>query len=154
MGQERGRGGRRPGVYRGGDRREAVGRGPRSGHGRHPLETPAAAQAEPAFSVGPDRLAGDRRGSRGLHPLCHLRERRLGDACPIVCLKTDGTELWRADKTFWATEASTPLIVGDTLYVAADNPERVVLVALDSDGAALVAAAESDKRSELGRRRH
>ena len=23
---------------------------------------------------------------------------------PIVCLKTDGTELWRADKTFWGTE--------------------------------------------------
>ena len=34
---------------------------------------------------------------------------------PIVCLKTDGTELWRADKTFWGTEASTPLVVGDTL---------------------------------------
>ena len=51
--------------------------------------------------------------------------------CPIICLKTDGTELWRADKTFWGTEASTPLVVGDTLYVAADNPQRVVLVALD-----------------------
>jgi outer membrane protein assembly factor BamB len=51
--------------------------------------------------------------------------------CPIVCLKTDGTELWRADKTFWATEASVPLVVGDTLYVGADNPEHVILVALD-----------------------
>ena len=51
--------------------------------------------------------------------------------CPIVCLKTDGTELWRADETFWATEGSTPLVVGDTLYVAADNPQRVILVALD-----------------------
>ncbi|NQT15712.1 MAG: hypothetical protein HQ582_23345, partial [Planctomycetes bacterium] len=29
--------------------------------------------------------------------------------CPIVCLKTDGTELWRADETFWATEASVPM---------------------------------------------
>jgi len=51
--------------------------------------------------------------------------------CPIICLKTDGTELWRADKTFWGTEASTPLVVGETLYVGADNPDRVVLVALD-----------------------
>jgi outer membrane protein assembly factor BamB len=51
--------------------------------------------------------------------------------CPIVCLKTDGTELWRADQTFWASEASTPLVAGDTLFVGADNPERVVLVALD-----------------------
>jgi outer membrane protein assembly factor BamB len=51
--------------------------------------------------------------------------------CPIVCLQQDGTELWRAHKTFWGTEASTPLVVGDTLYVGADNPQRVVLVALD-----------------------
>lgn len=51
--------------------------------------------------------------------------------CPIVCLRTDGTELWRVDQGVWATEASTPLVVGDTLYVGADNPERVVLVALD-----------------------
>ena len=51
--------------------------------------------------------------------------------CPIVCLRTDGTELWKADQTFWATEASAPLIVGDTIYVGADNPGRDVLVALD-----------------------
>lgn len=72
--------------------------------------------------------------------------------CPIVCLKTDGTELWRADKTFWATEASTPLIVGDTLYVGADNPQRVVLVALDKRTGALrwSTVVESDARSELG----
>lgn len=72
--------------------------------------------------------------------------------CPIVCLKTDGTELWRADETFWATEASTPLVVGDTLYVAADNPQRVVLVALDKRSGALrwSTAAKSDKARELG----
>ena len=72
--------------------------------------------------------------------------------CPIVCLKTDGTELWRADKTFWATEASTPLVVGDTLYVGADNPERVVLVALDKMTGKLrwSVAAESEKDRELG----
>ena len=72
--------------------------------------------------------------------------------CPIVCLKTDGTELWRADETFWATEASTPLVVGDTLYVAADNPQRVVLVALDKMTGKLrwSAAAKSRKDRELG----
>ncbi|NLF69906.1 MAG: PQQ-like beta-propeller repeat protein [Candidatus Anammoximicrobium sp.] len=72
--------------------------------------------------------------------------------CPIVCLKTDGTELWRADDAFWATEASTPLIVGDTLYVGADNPQRVVLVALDKRTGALrwSTVVPSDARSELG----
>jgi len=72
--------------------------------------------------------------------------------CPIVCMKTDGSELWRVDKEFWATEASTPLVVGDTLYVAADNPQRVVLVALDKTTGALrwSAAARSEKPRELG----
>jgi outer membrane protein assembly factor BamB len=72
--------------------------------------------------------------------------------CPIICLKTDGTPLWRADQTFWATEASTPLIVGDTLYVGADNPQHVVLVALDKRTGDLKwsATAESDKKNELG----
>lgn len=72
--------------------------------------------------------------------------------CPIVCLKTDGTELWRADETFWATEASTPLIAGDTLYVGADNPQRVVLVALDKRTGALrwSTVVQSDASSELG----
>jgi outer membrane protein assembly factor BamB len=72
--------------------------------------------------------------------------------CPIVCLKNDGTELWRADETFWATEASTPLVVGDTLYVSADNPQRVVLVALDKMTGKLrwATARESEKDRELG----
>lgn len=73
--------------------------------------------------------------------------------CPIVCLKTDGTELWRADETFWATEGSTPLVVGDTLYVGADNPQRVVLVALDKMTGDLrwsVAVEESERKRELG----
>ncbi len=73
--------------------------------------------------------------------------------CPIVCLKTDGTELWRVDESFWATEASTPLVVGDTLYVSADNPDRVVLVALDKMTGELrwsVAMEESKKGRELG----
>jgi len=72
--------------------------------------------------------------------------------CPIVCLKTDGTELWRADKDFWGTEASTPLVVGDTLYVGADNPQRVVLVALDKMTGKLrwSVTAKPDKDRELG----
>jgi len=72
--------------------------------------------------------------------------------CPIVCLKTDGSQLWRADETFWATEASTPLVVGDTLYVAADNPQRVILVALDKMTGKLrwSVAAKSEKSRELG----
>jgi len=71
--------------------------------------------------------------------------------CPIVCLKTDGTELWRVEDGVWATEASTPLVVGDTLYVGADNPERVVLAALDKHTGKVrwTAAAKSDKDREL-----
>lgn len=72
--------------------------------------------------------------------------------CPIVCLNTDGSERWRADETFWGTEASTPLVVGDTLYVSADNPQKVVLVALDKKTGALRWATrrESEKDRELG----
>jgi outer membrane protein assembly factor BamB len=72
--------------------------------------------------------------------------------CPIVCLATDGTERWRADKGYWATEASTPLVVGDTLYVAADNPERVILIAVDKMTGTLrwAAARNSDSKQELG----
>lgn len=71
---------------------------------------------------------------------------------PIVCLKTDGQPLWRADKTFWATEASTPLVVGDTLYVSSDNPQRHVLVAVDKFTGKLhwSVTATPPKRNELG----
>ncbi len=74
--------------------------------------------------------------------------------CPIVCLKTDGSELWRADETFWATEGCTPLVADDTFYVGADNPDRAILVALDKLTGKLkwsVEAAESDRHGrELG----
>jgi len=72
--------------------------------------------------------------------------------CPIVCMKTDGTELWRADRTFWGTEASTPMVVGDTLYAGADNPQHVVLVALDKMTGKLrwSVAATPEKDRELG----
>jgi outer membrane protein assembly factor BamB len=71
--------------------------------------------------------------------------------CPIVCLKADGTELWRVDKEVWASEASTPLVVGDTLYVGADNPQKAVLVALDKMTGAVrwTAAAKSERPREL-----
>ncbi len=72
--------------------------------------------------------------------------------CPVVCFKTDGTELWRRDTEIWATEASTPLIEGDTLYVSADNPQRAVLMALNKVTGELLwsTIAESDKQRELG----
>ena len=73
--------------------------------------------------------------------------------CPVVCLKDDGTEQWRLDKRVWATEASTPLVGGDTLYVAADNPDRAVLVALDKMTGAVrwtTAVEETARDRELG----
>ncbi len=72
--------------------------------------------------------------------------------CPVVCFKTDGTELWRADSEVWATEASTPLIEGDTLYVGADNPQRAVLMARNKYTGKLLwsTIAQSDKKRELG----
>ncbi len=73
--------------------------------------------------------------------------------CPIVCVTMDGRELWRADDTFWGTEGSTPLVVGDTLYVSADNPDRVILVALDKKTGELqwsTAVEPSSRGRELG----
>ncbi len=72
--------------------------------------------------------------------------------CPVVCFKTDGTELWRVDKKIWATEASTPLIEGDTLYVGADNPQHAVLMALNKYTGKLLwsTIVKSDKKRELG----
>ena len=76
------------------------------------------------------------------------------DMCaPIICLKTDGTELWRQDESFFGTEASTPLVVGDTLYVSTDSRDRIVLVALDKKTGELrwsTAMEETEKGRELG----
>jgi outer membrane protein assembly factor BamB len=86
--------------------------------------------------------------------ISYAKDRDVWDMkCPIVCMNLDGTELWRADETFWATEGSTPLVVGDTLYVSADNPERVILVALDKRTGALrwsVAMQDEPRGRELG----
>jgi len=72
--------------------------------------------------------------------------------CPVVCFKTDGTELWRVDHEIWATEASTPLIEGDTLYVSADNPQHAVLMALNKVTGQLSwsTIVPSDAKRELG----
>ncbi len=72
--------------------------------------------------------------------------------CPVICFKSDGTELWRVDETAWASEASVPMVVGDKLYVAADNPDRAILMALDKMTGKLLwtAHAESDLKRELG----
>ena len=72
--------------------------------------------------------------------------------CPVICFQTDGTELWRADETVWATEASVPLVVGDKLYVGADNPEHAILMVLDKMTGKLLwtTRAESDLKRELG----
>lgn len=51
--------------------------------------------------------------------------------CPVFCLRVaDGSEVWHEDKLYTATEASVPLILGDTLYIAANRRESV-LVAVD-----------------------
>lgn len=81
-------------------------------------------------------------------------DRDVWDMCaPIICLNTDGAELWRQDTSFFGTEASTPLVVGDTLYVSTDSPGRIVLVALDKRTGAVrwsLAMPETEKGRELG----
>ncbi|NUQ61097.1 MAG: PQQ-binding-like beta-propeller repeat protein [Pirellulales bacterium] len=81
-------------------------------------------------------------------------DRDVWDMCaPILCLKTDGSELWRQDTAFFGTEASTPIVVGDTLYVSTDSRDRIVLVALDTktgDVRWSIAMKETEKGRELG----
>ena len=51
--------------------------------------------------------------------------------CPVFCLRTtDGSTVWSEGEKFVATEGSTPLIVGDTLYISSNGRESV-LVAVD-----------------------
>ena len=49
--------------------------------------------------------------------------------CPVVCTKADGTEIWREAADFWCTEGSTPLIVGDTLYMASGSAGHIMAAA-------------------------
>lgn len=72
--------------------------------------------------------------------------------CPVICLKmTSGEELWRLEKGVWATEASTPLVVGNVLYVAADSTDRAILTALDKRTGAVhwTTRVPSDSKREL-----
>ncbi len=84
----------------------------------------------------------------------YAKDLDVWDMCaPIICLKTDGTELWRQDKEFFGTEASTPLVVGETLYVSTDSRNRIVLAALDKHTGKLrwsVTTEETAKGRELG----
>jgi outer membrane protein assembly factor BamB len=51
--------------------------------------------------------------------------------CPVFCLRvTDGRMVWSEGEKFVSTEGSTPLIVGNTLYVSSNGRESV-LVAVD-----------------------
>lgn len=51
--------------------------------------------------------------------------------CPVYCLKVDSGEvIWRESDAWVSTEGSTPLIVGDTLYVGS-NGRASALVAVD-----------------------
>jgi len=72
--------------------------------------------------------------------------------CPIVCMSVEGKELWRVDEGVWATEASVPLVMGDTLYVSADNPDRAVLAAFDKTTGRLKWTTNnpSERSRELG----
>ena len=134
------------------DQQWALGAG--AGQRRRALETPASAEQNRHFEFGPVTspvIDGDRAYfipyANFAHDVWDLR-------CPIVCLKTDGTELWRVDKDVWATEASTPLVVGDTLYAGADNPEHVVLAAFDKLTGKIrwTTAVPSDRRTSCAPR--
>ncbi len=76
----------------------------------------------------------------------------MGDALPRILFPVRWHRAVELDKEIWATEASTPLVEGDTLYVSADNPQRTVLVALNKlTGDVLWSTrCESDLKNELG----
>ena len=51
--------------------------------------------------------------------------------CPVFCLSArDGHVVWSEGDKFVSTEGSTPLIVGDTLYISSNGRESI-LVAVD-----------------------
>jgi outer membrane protein assembly factor BamB len=51
--------------------------------------------------------------------------------CPVFCLRVgDGGVVWSEAEKFVSTEGSTPLIVGDTLYISSSSRESI-LVAVD-----------------------
>jgi len=60
--------------------------------------------------------------------------------CPVVCVKTGGTELWRENDNVWATEGSTPLVIGDVLYVASSHVDTLLMAVDKMTGRRLWAA--------------
>ena len=51
--------------------------------------------------------------------------------CPVFCLRAgDGSTLWSEGEKFVSTEGSTPLIVGDKLYISSSSSNSI-LVAVD-----------------------
>ena len=51
--------------------------------------------------------------------------------CPVFCLRaSDGSAVWSEGEKFVSTEGSTPLIVGNTLYISSSSRDRI-LVAVD-----------------------
>jgi outer membrane protein assembly factor BamB len=51
--------------------------------------------------------------------------------CPVFCLRaSDGSVVWSEGEKFVSTEGSTPLIVGNTLYISSSKREAI-LVAVD-----------------------
>ena len=45
--------------------------------------------------------------------------------CPCICLKAgDGATVWREDKEFNCSEGTTPVIVGDVLYIGGGGKEN------------------------------
>jgi outer membrane protein assembly factor BamB len=51
--------------------------------------------------------------------------------CPVFCLRVgDGSTVWSEGENFVSTEGSTPLIVGNTLYISSNGRESI-LVAVD-----------------------
>ena len=71
--------------------------------------------------------------------------------CPVICLKTDGSEVWREQSAFWNTEGSTPLIVGETLYLASGSKEHVY-AAVDKRSGKLIWGTQvtTDKKRIFG----
>jgi outer membrane protein assembly factor BamB len=60
--------------------------------------------------------------------------------CPVVCVKNDGTELWRENDNVWATEGSTPLVIGNVLYVASSHADTLLMAVDKMTGRRLWAA--------------
>jgi outer membrane protein assembly factor BamB len=55
--------------------------------------------------------------------------------CPCICLQAaDGALVWREDKQFYCSEGTTPLILGDTLYIGGGSKENVLIAADKNTG--------------------